>query len=223
MEQRFIRNFPAITSEEQTALASKHILIAGCGGLGGYLLEYMLRLGIGSVTVADGDRFDCSNLNRQLLSEISLLGKSKAEAAKLRAEKINPGVKVSAFGEFISEGNVSEMISGCDAVLDALDNIKSRKILAYACSSAGIPFIHGAISGWTAQAAISLPGDGLIDILYPKSAELKDGGVLSFTPALCAAMQAALCTKLLCGRHVETGKLYCFDLLNMDFESIPLG
>lgn len=106
--------------------------------------------------------------------------------------------------------------------MDALDNIPSRKILAAACKKASIPYIYGAIQGWVAQAAISLPGDHLIDTLYPEEIEITDKSVLSFTPALCASMQTALCVKRLLGRSVETGTVYYFDLLNQEFETIPM-
>ena len=113
--------------------------------------------------------------------------------------------------------------SGCDAVLDGLDNIESRRILAGACARAGIPYIYGAVNGWVAQAAISMPGDGLVEKLYPEGAALKNKSVLSFTPALCAAMQVSLCVKLLVDRPVETGRIYYFDLLAQEFETIPMA
>ena len=68
-----------------------------------------------------------------------------------------------------------------------------------------------------------MPGDHLIDKLYPEEAEISDNSVLSFTPALCASMQTALCIKLLTGRPVRTGTIYYFDLLNQEFEVIPLA
>ena len=129
---------------------------------------------------------------------------------------------VEAVPAFLTEGNAAEILAGCDIVMDALDNIPSRRILAAACEQANIPYIYGAISGWVAQAAVSMPGDRLIDRLYPEEIELRDKSVLSFTPALCASMQTALCVKLLTGRAVETGKIYYFDLLNQEFETIPM-
>ncbi len=108
-------------------------------------------------------------------------------------------------------------------VLDALDNIESRQILASACYQAGKPYIFGAVSGWIVQTAVSMPGDNLIDTLYPEGAVIQDKSVLSFTPALCASVQSALCIKLLTGRPVETGKIYYFDLWNQEFETISLA
>lgn len=220
MEPRYLRNIPALSEAECELLKTKRVCIVGCGGLGGHLIELLCRVGVGHIRAVDGDIFDESNLNRQLLSEIELIGGSKAEAAAARAARISPETELEALNAFLTEENAAELISGCDAVLDALDNVPARRILAAGCSRAGIPYIYGAISGWISQAAVSLPGDRLIETLYPEGVEIKDKSVLSFTPALCASMQAALCLKLLCGRPVESGKLYYFDLLNMEFEAI---
>jgi hypothetical protein len=67
-----------------------------------------------------------------------------------------------------------------------------------------------------------MPEDNLLEILYPEGTVIRDKSVLSFTPALCASMQVSLCIKLLTGRPVETGTVYYFDLLNQEFEAIPL-
>lgn len=222
MDARYERNIPALTEAECEILREKRILVVGCGGLGGHLIEMLSRIGVGHLRVVDGDVFESSNLNRQLLSEVPLLGVSKARAAADRVRRVNPDISIEAVPEFMTRENVSALLTGCDAVLDGLDNIESRKILARACGDAGIPYIYGAVTGWIAQAAVSMPGDGLAEILYPEGAALKSKSVLSFTPALCAAMQVSLCIKLLVGRQVKTGMVYYFDLLNQEFEEIPL-
>jgi molybdopterin/thiamine biosynthesis adenylyltransferase len=196
--------------------------VAGCGGLGGHIIDQLARIGVGQLRVVDGDVFEPSNLNRQLLSSVPVLGISKAGAATEHIARVNPETEVDAVEDFLTEENVHSLITGCDVVLDALDNIPSRKILASACSEAGIPYVYGAISGWVAQAAVSMPGDNLVQKLYPEGTVLRDKSVLSFTPALCASMQVSLCVKLLTGRPVENGKIYYFDLLNQEFETIPM-
>lgn len=222
MESRYERNTPALSQKECDCLKEKHVLVVGCGGLGGHLIDMLARIGIGSLRVVDGDVFEPSNLNRQLLSEVPLLGVSKAKAAADRVSRVNPDTEIEALEEFMTEANVQDLISGCDAVLDGLDNIAGRKILAAACAKAGIPYIYGAVNGWVAQAAISMPENCLIEMLYPEGAILKNKSVLSFTPALCASMQVALCIKLLVGRSVNPGTVYYFDLLNQEFEMIPM-
>ena len=222
MDERYIRNIPTLTPAEQQLLKTKHVLVAGCGGLGGYILEFLLRLGVGKITAVDGDSFDISNLNRQLLCEMPLLGTPKTEAAALRAAAVNPDVAFHSVCARINESNASALIAECDVVIDALDNIEGRKCLFAACSQSGIPFIHGAIGGWNVQAAICMPQDSMLDILYPPKTQVKTPSVLSFTPALCAALQVSLCTQLLCGRPVETGKLYLYDLLHMEGSAFTL-
>lgn len=222
MNPRYERNLPALTEAECETLRGKRVLVVGCGGLGGHLIDMLARIGIGALRVVDGDVFEPSNLNRQLLSEVPLLGVSKAHAAADRVHRVNPDVEVEAVDCFLTEANVSALLAHCDAVLDGLDNIRSRRILAYACEQAGVPYVYGAVNGWVAQAAVSRPGDHLIEALYPEGAALKNKSVLSFTPALCASMQVALCVKLLTGKSVETGTLYYCDLLNQEFESIPV-
>lgn len=222
MDGRYARNIPALTGAECEVLRQKRILVVGCGGLGGHIIDQLARIGVGFLRVVDGDVFEASNLNRQLLSSVPLLGVSKAKAAADHIARVNPDVTVESVQTFLTEGNTAEILAGCDIVMDALDNIPSRRILAAACEKVNIPYIYGAIQGWVAQAAISMPGDHLIDTLYPEEIKITDKSVLSFTPALCASMQTALCVKLLVGRKVETGTVCYFDLLNQEFETIPL-
>ncbi|MBP3684961.1 MAG: ThiF family adenylyltransferase [Oscillospiraceae bacterium] len=222
MEPRYVRNMPALTEAECELLKQKRVLVVGCGGLGGHIIDQLARIGVGFLRVVDGDVFEASNLNRQLLSCVPLLGVSKAKAAADQIARVNPDVTVDAAETFLTENNAEALLEGCHIVVDALDNIQSRKILAAACEKKNIPYIYGAIQGWVAQAAISVPGDRLIDTLYPEEIEITDKSVLSFTPALCASMQTALCVKWLLGRSVETGTVYYFDLLNQEFETIPM-
>ena len=220
MEERYIRNLGALTEQECAVLCTKTVFVAGCGGLGGYLVEMLLRLGVGTIRAADGDIFEASNLNRQLLAMPSSLGKSKTEAAARRAALVNPDVHFIPISQFVTEENAEDLIQGCDVVLDALDNIQARRVLAHACGKAGIPMIHGAICAWSAQAAVIMPGDDLVDRIYPEGVSLTSKASLSFTPPFCAALQMALCTRLLTGQPLETGHLYMADLRDMELESV---
>ena len=222
MEPRYERNIPALSEAECALLRQKRVLVVGCGGLGGHILDQLSRIGIGGIRAVDGDVFEATNLNRQLLSGVPLLGVSKAKAAAAHIARVNPDVSVEVAECYLTEDNAAELLTGCDIVLDALDNIHSRKILAAACEKANIPYVYGAIQGWVAQAGISMPGDNLIGKLFPQEVEIRDKSVLSFTPAMCASMQTALCVKHLVGRSVESGTVYYFDLLNQEFETIPM-
>ena len=100
--------------------AEKKLLIAGCGGLGGYLSEYLLRLGVGKLVVADPERFDRSNLNRQLLCTEESIGRYKAETAAARAARVAPECRFEGHVCRLDENTLPELLRGCDAALDAL-------------------------------------------------------------------------------------------------------
>lgn len=221
MYQRYSRNLPAISRQEQELLHKKRVLVAGCGGLGGYITENLLRLGIGHITAVDGDSFDVSNLNRQLLATEATIGKSKAEAAKERAALVNPSVEFMAIGKYITPENAADTIAGHNIVIDALDSASARLLLEDACAQADIPLIHGAVCGWCCQYGVSMPGSGLLHRIY-SGAVPKDNGVLPFVPPFCAALQCTEAAKLLTGRQVSANKLYIYDFCSMDFEVINL-
>ena len=222
MEDRYLRNIPALSEEECLLLRNKRVLVVGCGGLGGNLISILLRIGVGNLRLVDGDVFEATNLNRQLFSSIPALGHNKARIAEQRASNINPDIHLDVVEEFLTEENADDLVRDCDIALDALDNVPGRRLLAAACERAGIPLVYGAISGWVAQEALSMPGDKLVETLYPEDVVIRDKSVLSFTPAICASMQASLCIQYLTGRPVTSGTIYYFDLLNMEYETIPL-
>ena len=215
MQERYIRNLGPLTEEECLLLRQRRVFLAGCGGLGGYLLEHLLRAGVGAITVCDGDTIVPSNLNRQLLADMESLGRSKTEAACSRAALVNPEAAVEARPVFLTADNALGLIAGHDLALDALDSPAARRILASACRQAGIPLVHGAIRGWYAQAAVILPDSGMMEQLYPADAPAApDQGSLSPTVGLCAAIQAGEAVKLLCGRPSPlAGRLLLVDLV----------
>ncbi len=94
-----------LSREENLMLRKKSAVVVGCGGLGGYIIEMLTRIGIGKLTVIDGDVFEDSNLNRQLLATPENLGTSKAAAALKRIQMINPDVQVNLVSEFITSAN----------------------------------------------------------------------------------------------------------------------
>ena len=217
MKNRYDRNIDALTLAESEALRGKKVCVVGCGGLGGYILEFLLRLGIGHITAIDGDCFDVTNLNRQLLSDERFIGESKAFIAKERAKAVNSQVDVSVFHTFLTEENAEGLLKDHDLVIDAVDNIPARKIMGKACDKLGIPLVYGAIQGWYAQISLILPGSPLLDILYPDSGVATNKSSLSFTPAVCASYQVAEAVKYLCGRECSLiGKVLYVDLLSME-------
>lgn len=214
---------PALSVEENNKLREFSVCVVGCGGLGGYIIEMLARLGIGRITLVDSDTFDESNLNRQLLSNESLIGFSKVKAAKERINKINSEVLVNYVEKEITEKNCNDIISNHHIVVDALDNISSRLVLQYECEKLSIPLVHGAISGWYGQVSTILPGDKTLDLLYKDKVVENKLGNPSFTPPIVASIQVSEVIKVLLNKcNILRNKLLMIDLLNNDFNIIEL-
>lgn len=222
MDERYIRNIPALNKNECEVLHTKRIAVIGCGGIGGHIIDQSARLGIGTIRVIDGDTFNISNLNRQLLCNETNIGKPKITAANDHISKINSSCIVEPYCTMLTAENAVNLLSTCDLAIDALDNIEARRVLSNAASELDIPVVYGAIRGWVAQAAVYRPREQLIDLLYPEHVRLNDKSVLAFTPALCASLQMSLAVKLLIGHPVTSGTLYYVDLFNLEFESMQL-
>lgn len=195
------------------------VFIAGLGGLGGYLLEHMLRLGPGFIRAADGDLFDETNLDRQLLSAPSQLGRPKAEAAAERAKLVAPGLDFEAVSEFLDGENCLRLLRGCALALDGLDNAQSRLVLERGCAEVGIPLVHGAASGLCFEAGVVPPGSGMLARLYPPGRQAMDRVARGAAVAACAAIQCAQAEQILRGeRPTLWGKLLTADLAGPSFD-----
>lgn len=227
MKNRYSRNLNSISPEEQQTLSEKSVCIIGCGGLGGGVIENLVRIGVGRLTVVDGDVFDASNLNRQVLSNEGNIGKLKAEEASAQMKDINSEIIVSPIGCRINEENCSGIIKNHDLVIDAVDNIEARLILEDACEKEKITLIHGAIAGWNGQVAVVRPGERLIHNIYQdfdgdeKTGDEVVTGNPSFTPAVISGLQAAEAIKVLLGKETAlNNKLLMVDLLDHEYEVI---
>ncbi len=114
---RYQRNQQMISTAQQLQLLQSQVAVVGCGGLGGYILEELARLGVGQIVAIDPDVFEEHNLNRQLLSSIELLGTAKTDAAVQRIAEINPAVKVRPINLAFGKENGQDMFAGVDLVL----------------------------------------------------------------------------------------------------------
>ena len=226
MNERYERNIGALTQTEQELLSVKRAVLVGCGGLGGYIAECLTRIGLGHLTLIDGDVFTASNLNRQLISLETNLGKNKAAEAKKRLLEIRSDLSIEAFEIFLNEENAGEILKGHDIIIDALDNVKTRLLIENTANSLGIPLIHGAVEAWCAQVCTVFPGDFTLAMLYSNAQQTaieKPPSILSFAPAFCASLQAAEAVKVLLNKeNILRKKLLNADMRNSSFEIIEL-
>ncbi len=228
-EMRYSRNFKALTKEEQHTLNNSKVSVIGLGGLGGAVLEMLARIGIGNIKGVDNDKFDSSNLNRQLFSREDLLGTSKAQAAQDRIKLINSQIVIDCKEEFLTEKNAYDLIKESDVVIDCLDSIKTRFVLQTATKKAGIPLVSGAIAGAAGQVTVIFPDDKGFELIYgKKSIENSKGienklGNLSFCAFCISSMQVSECIKvLLKKRDILKNKLLVIDLFSNSFEIVNL-
>lgn len=224
--ERYIRNMNALSKEEMKKLFNSKVCVVGCGGLGGYIIEMLGRIGVGYITVIDGDCFDETNLNRQLISHTKNLGKSKAEEAMKRMKLVNPHITVNPIKEMINKKNAIALLKNHHVIIDALDNIRSRRILKTFSSKLNIPMVHGAIAGFYGQVATIYPEDNTFDYIYPDSLDLNRGievemGNPSFIPPLIASIEVSEIIKILINRgELLRNRVLFVDLLNNNFDIV---
>jgi molybdopterin/thiamine biosynthesis adenylyltransferase len=130
--------------EGQRRLAAAHALVVGAGGLGSPVLLYLAAAGVGTITVADPDRVDLSNLQRQIAHDMGQLGQAKVASAAARIAAINPLVRVNAIEERLTDARLDALVQAADVVLDCSDNFATRHAVNRACVAHARPLVSGA-------------------------------------------------------------------------------
>lgn len=224
MDKRYERNIGTLTKFENDKLKDFKVCIVGCGGLGGYVIEMLSRIGIGYLKLVDEDIFDVSNLNRQILCNENNIGQNKAIEAKERIKLINNNVNIDIVSEHLDSNNCERIINNCHVVIDALDNIKTRFVLQKYCETLNIPLIHGAISGWYGQVSTIYPGDNNLEYIYKYKKEIDNKlGNPSFTPGLVASIQVSETIKVLLNKgEILRNKVLFIDLLYGEYNIIEI-
>lgn len=224
---RYQRNRHMISTGQQLVLLQSRVAVFGCGGLGGYIIEELARLGVGHLVIVDPDVFEEHNLNRQLFSSPSLLGEKKVAAALKRVAEINPTVRVRAIDEEVTEKNGPAILENVSVAADGLDSVPARMILARLCARLAIPLVHGAIAGWYGHVASQFPGEETLEMIYARKQEKGIETTLgnpSFTPAVIASLQVAEIVKIVLqtGENVRK-RLFAVDLYHMEANTFPLA
>ena len=224
---RYQRNRQTISLEDQRRLCNSRVTVIGCGGLGGYVLEELARLGVGEIVAVDHDVFEEHNLNRQVLATVEQLGRNKADVAAERMAAVNPAVRIITYKEAFSQDNGLRILEGSHVAVDALDRIQIRLLLSSFCRDLGIPLVHGAICGWFGQVTTQYPGDNTLEVLYRSCTQDRGMettyGNPSFTPAVIASLQVAEVCKVLVERGQSLRRrVLALNLLDMELEELHL-
>lgn len=222
---RYARNLRAFSLAEQAKLLASGVAMVGLGGLGGGLLEILVRGGVGTVRGADGDRFEESNLNRQLLADMSALGETKARQAAKRAAAVNPSVDFQAHEGFLDAAGMLAFLDGMDVAVDALGGLKDRPALTAAARTHHIPLVTAAVAGYTVIVATVMPGEpSPVEMLAGNATGPSAEEVLGCpSPAVmaAAALQGTEVLRLLAGhKPALAGKGLIIDLETMRFDTV---
>lgn len=188
----------------QQALKSARVLVVGAGGLGSPVIAYLAGAGVGTLAIAEHDSIALSNLQRQVIHTTAGIGRGKAESASEFVAGLNPHVDVRLLPQ-VTPNNAAEMLAGFDLVLDGTDNLVTRRAVAAAAATVGIPLVSGAVSMFDGQVTVFAPGGPGFDALYPPDADDADlpsceaTGILGPLTGVIGTLMAMEAIKLITG------------------------
>ena len=221
------------SEEEQEILRTTPIVIIGCGGLGGTIIEQFVRAGFEELTIVDQDVFDETNLNRQVRSNLGTVGKSKVKITKSAMEQINPNINITDYDLTIDEKNISKILKGNKILVDAVDNVYTRVLISREAKQQGMVFVHSAVEKTMGQLSVFEPKSVSYEELfrlksvdksldddvknYLLSISAKKPQVLGVTPSIFGSLQVNETIKYILNKKdvVLAPKVLMWDLFNM--------
>ncbi len=221
---------PEIDLEGQERLLAATVLIVGLGGLGSAVCLYLAAAGVGHLVVADSDRVDLANLQRQVLYDTDDLGRDKVEVAFEHLARLNPDCRITPVLCRLADDELDVLARRCDIVVDASDNFDTRYAINRACLCAGKPLVSGAAVRFEGQVTVLCPGRGACyACLYPEIADLPeerctDTGVAAPLVGIIGSVQAMEVLKLLTGAgQTLEGRLLRLDALCMAWQDARIA
>jgi molybdopterin/thiamine biosynthesis adenylyltransferase/rhodanese-related sulfurtransferase len=238
--QRYARHLvmPQVGAAGQRRLLRTRVLLAGLGGLNAPAALYLAAAGVGRLGLADPDRVERSNLQRQVIHAESTLGKNKALSAQARLLDLNPDVETVLIEQRIDRNNAEQLVADWDIVVDGTDNFPARYALNEACVRLGKPLVYGAVMRFQGQVSVFWPArpEGEVGAapcfrcLFPQAPAAVDApscaeaGVLGVLPGIVGTLQASEALKLALGIGQSlTGRLLLIDALNLEFRQARIA
>jgi adenylyltransferase/sulfurtransferase len=215
--------------EGQERLRAAHALVVGAGGLGCPAALYLAASGVGKLTLADPDKVDLTNLQRQILYRTDSVGSPKVEAARSTLSALNPEVQVVCLEKKLLEKDLQELLRETDIVLDCSDNFATRHALNRACVAQRKPLVSGAAIRFDAQVSVfdmRRPDAPCYACLYPEDGEVEEVqcaqlGVFAPMTGAVGALQAMEAVKILSGAGESlAGRLLLIDAKRAEWRSV---
>ena len=222
---------PRFDVEGQLALKQAKVLVVGCGGLGCPVALYLGAAGVGNLVLADDDRVELANLQRQVAFDQSAIDEPKAEALADRVRAINPEISVTAHTGRLEGDALATMVAEVDLVLDCTDNFNTRFALNRACVAARVPLVSGAAIRGEGQVSVYDSRDEAspcYHCLYPEQGNedltCSEAGVIGPLVGMIGATQAMEAIKVLSGKGRSlVGRLLILDAWQMEWREMKLA
>ena len=209
-------------SKDNLVLASqKRVLIIGVGGVGQHVSTYLVTNGVTNLTIVDFDKVEISNLNRQILLTETDLGKAKVDVVKSALLARNHEAHIESINLKIDDSNIDKLIKDYDLVVDAVDNWKTKLVIAEACHKQNVPFMHIGVDGYKGQYCL-FKNKSLLDIANQDILSSPKDGVLGPMVGLISSGAALLGLHYLLGLSCESDTLFYFDYLRNKFTKMKI-
>ena len=229
--QRYSRQIrlPQVGATGQRKLLESGVLIIGMGGLGSPVGMYLTAAGVGRLTLADFDRVDESNLQRQIIHGHGDIGELKADSAANTLRALNPAVEVATLDYSLDYDDFLEQAAGVDLMVDCTDNFPSRFEMNRVSLETATPLISGAAIRWEGQVTAFDPraaDSPCYQCLYPdeniESATCEMEGIISPLVGVVGTMQAMEAVNILLGHGQLAGVVWLFDAHAMEWQRMKL-
>jgi len=222
--ERYKRQILFFGEDGQEKLKKAHIFIAGAGGLGSPVSIYLAVAGVGTITLADKDVVELTNLNRQILHYDQDVGRKKTASAEEKLTAFNPDFTVKTIDITIDESNAADLVGKADGIVDAMDNFPTRYLLNDVAIGKKIPLFHGAIRGFYGQATTIIPGKtACLRCIFPRAPPREVFPVVGVTPGLIGMVQATEVLKYLLGSgELLANRLFVWDGMQSHAEEISV-
>ena len=212
----------------QERLCNSHALIVGAGGLGCPAALFLASAGVGTLTIADHDRVDLTNLQRQIAHETASVGELKVDSLKRRLNAINPLVNVVAIAEKLEGYALQRAVDAADIVLDCTDRFATRHAINRACVSAKKPLVSGAAIRFDGQVSVFDPRVEIspcYQCVYPETGDFEETacaemGVFAPLVGIVGSMQSTEALKLLA--NIDGAEALCGRLLTIDTKTMDI-
>lgn len=220
---------PEVGIDGQKKIQAARVLCVGVGGLGSPAALYLAAAGVGTLGVADFDKVDVTNLQRQILHSTADIGRLKVESASERLLALNPAVHVVPYPGKLTSTNALRIVASYDVVVDGTDNFAARYLINDACVFLGKPYVYGSVFRFEGQASVLAPHleAPCYRCLFPEppppgaAPNCAEAGVLGVLPGLVGMIQATETLKLLLGIGSPLlNRLLQVDALEMSFRHL---